>query len=196
MKYYQKPFLQFVAGIFVGILLLAQFAFKKDNHSPVNEWHIPEIPESISFAGEEVPIKRWEIKERFDRELLIIYYQTSTIIYLNKLANRYFPIIEERLKANGVPEDFKYLCVAESNLQNAISRVGATGFWQFMSYTGPGYNLEIGKVSYYEINRCGVQIPETGICKIWKLDSCSGILQLRNGRLSKTGRNSIHQKLL
>ena len=145
MKYYQKPFLQFVAGIFVGILLLAQFAFKKDNHSPVNEWHIPEIPESISFAGEEVPIKRWEIKERFDRELLIIYYQTSTIIYLNKLANRYFPIIEERLKANGVPEDFKYLCVAESNLQNAISRVGATGFWQFMSYTGPGYNLEIGK---------------------------------------------------
>ena len=145
MKYYQKPFLQFVAGIFVGILLLAQFAFKKDNHSPVNEWHIPEIPESISFAGEEVPLKRWEIKERFDRELLIIYYQTSTIIYLNKLANRYFPIIEERLKANGVPEDFKYLCVAESNLQNAISRVGATGFWQFMSYTGPGYNLEIGK---------------------------------------------------
>ena len=124
---------------------MAQFAFKKDYHSPVNQVHIPEVPESISFAGEEVPLKRWEIKERFDRELLIIYYQTSTIIYLNKLANRYFPIIEERLKANGVPEDFKYLCVAESNLQNAISRVGATGFWQFMSYTGPGYNLEIGK---------------------------------------------------
>lgn len=145
MKYYHKPFLQFAAGILVGTLLLAQFAFKKDYHSPVNQVHIPEVPESISFAGEEVPLKRWEIKERFDRELLIIYYQTSTIIYLNKLANRYFPIIEERLKANGVPEDFKYLCVAESNLQNAISRVGATGFWQFMSYTGPGYNLEIGK---------------------------------------------------
>ena len=116
MKYYHKPFLQFAAGILVGTLLLAQFAFKKDYHSPVNQVHIPEVPESISFAGEEVPLKRWEIKERFDRELLIIYYQTSTIIYLNKLANRYFPIIEERLKANGVPEDFKYLCVAESNI--------------------------------------------------------------------------------
>lgn len=60
-----------------------------------------------------------------------------------KLANRYFPVIEERLRANGVHEDFKYLCVAESNLQHAISRVGAVGFWQFMSYTAPGYNLEI-----------------------------------------------------
>ena len=85
------------------------------------------------------------MKERFDRELLFIYYQTSNIIFIKKLANRYFPIIEERLRANGVPEDFKYLCVAESNLQHAISKAGAVGFWQFMSYTAPGYNLTVSK---------------------------------------------------
>ena len=62
------------------------------------------------------------------------------------MSNRYFPVIEERLRANGVPEDFKYLCVAESNLlANATSRVGAVGYWQFMPDTAPGYNLEVNK---------------------------------------------------
>ena len=52
-------------------------------------------------------------------------------------------MIEERLKAHGIPDDFKYLCVAESNLQNLVSRVGASGFWQFMKTTAPGYKLEV-----------------------------------------------------
>jgi hypothetical protein len=52
-------------------------------------------------------------------------------------------MIEERLKANGIPGDFKYLCVAESALQNAISKKGATGFWQFMRSAAPGYGLEV-----------------------------------------------------
>ena len=66
------------------------------------------------------------------------------MLFLLKLANRYFPIISERLKANGVPDDFKYLCVAESNLlSGARSGVGATGFWQFMAGTAPGYDLTV-----------------------------------------------------
>ncbi|HKH61617.1 MAG TPA: lytic transglycosylase domain-containing protein [Flavitalea sp.] len=145
-----KPLLHFSAGTVAGVLIISQLAFNNDtrknqldNNPP--QWHIPQTPESMSFAGEKVPLERWDIEERFDREFLFIYYQTSNIIFVKKLANRYFPLIEERLKANGVPDDFKYLCVAESNLQHAISRSGAVGFWQFMSYTAPGYSLRINK---------------------------------------------------
>jgi hypothetical protein len=146
-----RPILQFAAGVITGIIIISQMAFKNDrqqnvlNTNPVIQWYVPQVPETFSFAGETVPLDRWEVRERFDRQLLLIYYQTGNILYIKKLSNRYFPIIEERLKANGVPDDFKYLCVAESNLEHAISRVGAVGFWQFMSYTAPGYNLNISK---------------------------------------------------
>ncbi|MCH5683545.1 hypothetical protein LWM68_04245 [Niabella sp. W65] len=102
----------------------------------------PALPESMSFAGEAVPMDRWEVKEQLDRELTYNYFQPQNVVYIIKLAERFFPQIEPVLKANNVPDDFKYLCVAESNLQNLISKVGATGFWQFMAGTAPGYNLE------------------------------------------------------
>ena len=140
----------FVTGACAGVLLITQFAFNDPEKRSANmvpampyKWHSPELPKKLDFAGEPVPLERWEIKESMDRQLLYNYYYQNNILYIMKLANRYFPVIEERLKANGVPEDFKYLCVAESNLQNAISKVGAVGFWQFMSYTAPGYNLEV-----------------------------------------------------
>jgi hypothetical protein len=152
MKIFQFT-IQFAVGIVTGVLIISLFAFyngpgmasRKNlpDNNPVPQWHIPRTPEAISFAGEQVPLERWDVQERFDRELLFIYYQTSNIIFIKKLSNRYFPMIEERLKANGVPDDFKYLCIAESNLQHAISKSGAVGFWQFMSYTAPGYNLNI-----------------------------------------------------
>ena len=86
------------------------------------------------------------MKERLDRQVLFNYYQPSNVLYMLKLSNRYFPIIEERLKANGVPTDFKYLCVAESNLvAEAISRSGAVSWWQFLDMTAPGYSLELNK---------------------------------------------------
>jgi hypothetical protein len=59
------------------------------------------------------------------------------------LTTRYMPLIEARLRANGIPDDFKYLCVAESALQNVTSKAGAVGFWQFMKDTGPKYGLMI-----------------------------------------------------
>jgi len=131
------------------LLLISQFAFKsKANSNPlksaaINEWRAPALPKQLSFAGEEVPLDRWDVKERLDRELLINSYSHANIIFLLKLSNRYFPAISERLKANGVPDDFKYLCIAESNLlSGAVSHSGATGFWQFMDGTAPGYGLE------------------------------------------------------
>lgn len=140
----------FAGGAAISLLLLSQFAFKSNANknaasAPVNEWRAPAIPSQLSFAGEEVPLDRWDVRERLDRELLVNTYSQANILYLLKLSNRYFPVISDRLKANGVPDDFKYLCIAESNLQSgAISRSGAVGFWQFMDYTAPGFGLETG----------------------------------------------------
>ena len=131
------------------ILLISQFAFKSNansirlNGNTTNEWRPPVLPSQLSFAGEMVPLGRWDVRERLDREVLFNSYNQANILFLLKLSNRYFPVISERLKANGVPDDFKYLCIAESNLlAGAVSRAGATGFWQFMGGTAPGFGLE------------------------------------------------------
>jgi hypothetical protein len=143
----------FIPGVIVGVVIVAMLAFNNDEKNESRKsiaampykWQSPVLPEKLDFAGEPVPLDRWEIREEMDRQLLYNYYWQNNILYILKLSNRYFPVIEERLKANGVPEDFKYLCVAESNLQNAISKAGAVGFWQFMSGTAPGYNLDVNE---------------------------------------------------
>jgi membrane-bound lytic murein transglycosylase D len=140
----------FVLGMLAGILLIAQFAFRENKEEKgyttrlVNQYQPPKLPKQMTLFGEKVPMERAEIREQFDRELIYNSYSQGHMLYLLKLSKRYFPIIEERLKANGVPDDFKYLCVAESNLQNLTSRVGAVGYWQFMPTTAPGYGMEVG----------------------------------------------------
>jgi hypothetical protein len=144
----------FSLGVLTGIFIISQLAFrdnaKKDKKeqqksAPAPQIYIPQLPEEISFAGEKVPLDRWEVREAFDRELIYNYNAPGHITYLLKLSRRFFPLIEQKLKENGIPDDFKYLCVAEGSLQNLTSRVGASGFWQFMNATAPGYNLEISK---------------------------------------------------
>ncbi|WP_209403187.1 lytic transglycosylase domain-containing protein [Pseudozobellia sp. WGM2] len=102
-----------------------------------------DIPEDLNFAGEVVPQDDPEIMERIDREFLVNTYWQSNAVLLIKRANKYFPIIEPILAKNGVPDDFKYLAVAESGLQNVVSHAGATGFWQIMKATGREYGLEV-----------------------------------------------------
>lgn len=103
----------------------------------------PTIPDTMSFAGEPVPLDLFYVREALDREMIVnTFGHTSTLLYF-KRAHRYFPIIEAILKKNGVPADFKYLCVIESGLTNATSPAKAQGFWQFMKSTGQNYGLEI-----------------------------------------------------
>lgn len=100
-------------------------------------------PKQMSFAGEKVPLDKTEVFERLDREIHSnTYFHSNTILYFKK-ANRWFPIIEPILEKNGIPNDFKYLALIESGLQNVVSPAGATGFWQFMKTTGKEYGLEI-----------------------------------------------------
>ncbi len=103
----------------------------------------PEIPDSLNFAGEKVPVDDFYVREALDRELIANVYRHSATILTMKRAYRYFPIIEPILKKNGVPQDFKYLCVIESELTNATSPAKAQGFWQFMKTTGTSYGLEV-----------------------------------------------------
>jgi membrane-bound lytic murein transglycosylase D len=103
------------------------------------------IPEKLEFAGEEVPLKNFDTRESLDRELLInTYFHSQTLIYIKK-ANRYFPVIEKVLKENDIPEDFKYLILAESGLANVVSPKKAVGFWQLMEETARDYGLEVSK---------------------------------------------------
>ena len=117
------------------------------NNDPVtgdnyNIYSLP-MPQNLEFAGEMVPIENPDIYERMDKELLVNTYWQSNALLLIKRAHKYFPIIEPILKANGVPDDFKYLAVIESGLTQVVSPAGAVGFWQIMEGTGKDFKLEI-----------------------------------------------------
>ncbi|MEI8279737.1 MAG: lytic transglycosylase domain-containing protein [Bacteroidota bacterium] len=150
----------FACGTILGISIMAFFAFKPVDKSPnidaadygdsrgdgrsLYKWYPPELPKTLDFAGEKMPLEKWDVRERLEREMMINYYMHGSTLYILKLSTRYFPLIEERLRANGVPDDFKYVCVAESSLQqSSLSPVGAASFWQFMKETAPHYKLEV-----------------------------------------------------
>lgn len=149
-----KPLVYIISGVVLGVAVVGSLAFKitkydessvtvKKNKKVQYKWYIPDIPQEIDFAGEKVPLDRWDVREQLEREVLTnSYYHTNTL-YTLRLTTRYFPIIEARLKANGVPDDFKYLCVAESSLRNQTSPAGAKGYWQFLEGSGERYGLEI-----------------------------------------------------
>lgn len=142
-------------------LLLASYSFfrsspislsKATNLIP-NEMSIPRgdsvrlfhLPSSVSFADESVPIQIADVKERLEREIYVNAYWQSNMILLLKRSKKFLPKIEEILKKEGIPDDFKYLAIAESGLMNVASPAGARGFWQFMNATGKEYGLEIGR---------------------------------------------------
>ncbi len=118
---------------------------QKENDYYLGSYQVksPHIPEELFFCNEKVPIKNQDILERFDREMIVNTYFHSKGILILKRSNKYFAIIEKYLKEYQIPEDFKYLAIAESALENAISPAGAKGFWQFMPKTGKAYGLEI-----------------------------------------------------
>lgn len=101
------------------------------------------LPNSMTFAGEKVPLQDTDVRERLDREIHVNTYWHSNMLLMIKKANRFFSEITPLLKKYNLPDDFKYLAVAESGLDNVTSSAGASGFWQFMKATGKQYGLEI-----------------------------------------------------
>jgi membrane-bound lytic murein transglycosylase D len=112
------------------------------NVTSVESWS---LPAEVSFAGEVMPLQNFDTRESLDRELNATAYRHASTLLTIKRASRYFPEIEKILKENNIPDDFKYLACAESDLANVISPMGATGFWQIMEGTGKEYGLTINK---------------------------------------------------
>ena len=140
-----------ISILFFGIAQLFIFSADLKSEDELHQQHFNmkygifaiNQPEDLNFAGEEIPIYSSEIWERIDKELLKnTYWQSNTMLYFKK-ANKYFPIIEPILKENNIPDDFKYLALIESGLDNVVSPAGASGFWQILKGTAREHGLEV-----------------------------------------------------
>ncbi len=138
--------------VLINIALIFMVYATRDRESDVEAIRSPDkgykvlpvtIPQAMIFAGEEVPLDNFDVREALDRELLINTYWQSHTALLLKRANRHFPTIVPILKEHGIPEDMKFIPVAESDITHATSPAGAVGFWQFLKSTAREYGLEV-----------------------------------------------------
>lgn len=167
--------------------------------STVTNIYIPvELPTKLSFAGEEVPLEYYDVRENLDREILsTMYFHSQTIRYI-KNAPRYFSIIEPILKSNGVPEDFKYLCVAESGFDvRAVSPAKAVGLWQIIESAAKEIGLEVND----EVDeRYHIEKSTEAACRIFKsaylkFGSWSLVAASYNGGRTFVVRQMTNQKM-
>ena len=137
-----------IIAIISFLIITFQFPTEKPELTPnisENAYKISaiELPQEIDFSGEVTPLNIFYVNESLDKELTINTYWHSSTLLLLKRAKRWFPVIEPILKENGIPEDFKYLALIESGLENVTSPAGAKGFWQFLKGTAKDYGLEV-----------------------------------------------------
>ena len=127
-----------IAYTFLLLIYFCQFTLAVE---PVYSFR---IPSKIEFCGQTISLERYDMRERYDREQIVIAYNHSVSLLQIKRANRYFPIIEPILKRYSIPDDFKYLAVIESNLDpRAVSVAQAAGLWQLMPKTAEQFGLEV-----------------------------------------------------
>lgn len=126
----------------------------------------PSVPESIEFAGKTYRFDTDAMYERMDRELIAFTYMHTNSTLMLKRSTRYFSMVVPILKANGIPEDMKYLMAIESNLDpKAVSVSGAAGLWQFLKSTAPQYGLEVSS----EVDeRYNIEKETEAACKFFK----------------------------
>ena len=134
------------------LLGIGLFSWSGSYGEPLKPAHFPSLVSSLKittpleFCAERVPTEIQEIRERLEKELLLSLWDRPQIILWLKRSRRYLPHIEEMLKKSGMPEDLKYLAIAESALRpHAGSRKGAIGFWQFLAGTGRKYGLVVNR---------------------------------------------------
>lgn len=142
-------FLSIITVVFVAVLFTNTISQSNEplikNVAESYQIKAVKLPATLNLAGERVPIEKHDIKERMDRELLVNTYWQSNGLLLIKRAHKYFPILEPLLVKYGLPDDFKFLALAESGFIDETSSVGAAGMWHFMKRTGLEYGLEINK---------------------------------------------------
>lgn len=124
------------------------------------------LPDKLEFAHEPVPLDNFDVRESLDREMLsVANFHSQALLYIKK-TKRYFAIIEPILKRNGIPEDFKFLALAESGfLEKVVSPSGAVGIWQFMKGAAIENGLEVNE----EVDeRCHLEKATVAACRYMK----------------------------
>ena len=140
-----------ISGIIFTLLIFISFSEKMETPAEKagTKDDLPQVIKAVKFnkiyyfAGEQIPNDNFDAMERLDRELLVNSYWHSNTIQTMKLSGRYFPIMEKILKEYGIPEDFKFLAVAESGLRNVRSPAAASGLWQFRKLAAREFNMEV-----------------------------------------------------
>ncbi len=148
MKKNKLFFLIIILSLFISATYFKdnlKSGFKSYGNDNLYRVYALKTPENISFCDEQVPLELLDVRERLDRELLVNTYWQSNMLLLIKRSYRFFPLIEKILKEEEVPQDFKYLAVIESGLENVRSPKGAKGIWQIMPATAREYGLEVNK---------------------------------------------------
>ncbi|BDQ33971.1 lytic transglycosylase domain-containing protein [Pseudodesulfovibrio portus] len=119
---------------------------------PMQEARFPSLESAIrikgplDFCGEFVPLHLPEVRERLEKELLLMLWDRAQAILWLKRSGRYFSHIETVLRGADMPDDLKYVAVIESALKpHAGSNRGARGVWQFISSTGRKYGLTVDR---------------------------------------------------
>ena len=191
---------------FLTIAIFASYSGKlgEEPNKSGKDTSIPQVIKAVDlnkpfdFAGERLPMDNFDVAERLDRELLVNTYWHSNTVLNIKNAYKYFPVIERILRENGVPEDFKYLAVAESSLRNEVSPAGARGIWQFMNGTAEQYGLETNR----EVDeRYHLEKSTQAACKLLKdyyrrLNSWTLTAAAYNAGLSRITREMEEQRAL
>ncbi len=134
----------------LSIILFCFFPVFAGSAGPMETSEIPSlfnavrIDGKLTFCGEEVELGKNDTRERMEKELLLTLWNRPQVVLWIKRSNRYFPVIEQKLKENEMPEDLKYIALVESALRPHVgSHRGAVGFWQFTRSTGEKYGLRI-----------------------------------------------------
>lgn len=152
----RRSFIPLLAGFFFLVLtpLLATHARSSSQEmtTPMVSSQFPSLESAIrikgpvSFCGEILPLDQPGVRERLEKELLLMLWDRAQVILWLKRSGRYFPHIETILAANMMPEDLKYVAVIESALKPEIgSNRGARGIWQFIPSTGRNYGLTVNR---------------------------------------------------
>ncbi len=146
-----KNVLFFGGAFIILVFIIEALSFSQSSSTddtPFNQtfkvFPVP-LPDTMSFAGEKVPMNHLGVREGLEQEMLVHTYSQSLAMLMLKRTQRYFPVIEDILKRYSIPNDFKYLALAESAFSYKPSPAGAVGFWQQMKYTAEAYNLEINR---------------------------------------------------
>lgn len=128
--------------LFLNFIIFSIPGWVRSGEEPPPLFEEVPLPKSLSICGERMPLENRHVREMLDRELTISAWDQSQVFMWLKRAGRYFPFIEKEIARQGLPQDFRYLAVAESSLlMDVRSSKGAMGAWQFMAQTARGYSL-------------------------------------------------------